>query len=418
MNTGTIDDVSIDKLVEEYGSPIFVVSAETLRNNINRFRDEFSKKYKTVEIAYSYKTNCLLGILDIIHKQGAWADVASGFEYEVARKLGVLGENIVFNGPCKRSEELKRAVLEGAIVNVDHIDELTLLEKIASDFGKSINIGIRINTDVGIPQLSDRFGFNLESGNAVKVVSRCAEKKLLQVIGVHIHLTSYIIEPEEVEDSTPAKRIRLIWPKSSEMYGIAASKIACFAEEIREKYGLEIKYLDMGGGFPDVDSLTPYAEAIVEQLIKRLKDDLPILILEPGRAIVSNAAQLITTVVGLKEFPNGERGIIVDAGVNILPTSFWKWQKIETIRNSGHDLRETTVYGPLCLQTDIIAKAKLPKMKSGAKLIVKNVGAYNISQSSSFIFPRPAVVLIENGGIKVLRMAETVGDLFLFENRS
>ncbi len=410
-----IDGISIDKLVEEYGTPLFVVSAQTLRNNVKTFQEEFSKKYPKVKIAYSYKTNYLRGVLNIIHKEGVLPEVVSDFEYNLARALGMSGESIVFNGPCKKKEALRRASEEGALINVDHIDEINLLEEVASELQRTLDIGIRINMDVGIHQLPDRFGFNLESGEAIRIVSRCAEKKLLRISGIHVHLTSYIIESESVENTTPAKRIKLIWPKSSDMYRIAANNVARFAEEIREKFRLNIKYVDMGGGFPNVDSLAPYIEAIVEPIINGFKKDLPVIILEPGRAIVGNAVHLITTVVGVKEFPYGERGVIVDAGVNILPTSFWRWQEIEHSTKPESNLKETIVYGPLCLQTDIIGKVKLHQMKAGDKLIIKNVGAYNISQSSSFIFPRPPVVIIENGKNRVLRRAETVDDLLLFE---
>jgi diaminopimelate decarboxylase len=411
----SIDRVSIDEIVKEYGSPIFIISGETLRNNINKFREEFSKKYQRVEIAYSYKTNYLLGVLNIIHGEGAWAEVASGFEYDLARALGVAGKSIVFNGPYKKKEELKKACREGALINVDHFDELKLLEEIASELGRALDIGIRINADVGVHQLPDRFGFNLESGEATQIVRVCTEKKLLKVVGLHIHLTSYIIEPEEEENTIPARWIKLIWPKNPDMYRTAAKKVVGFAKEIKEKFGVRINYIDMGGGFPSVDSSNPYVEAIVEPILDGFKQDLPILILEPGRAIVRDAMHLIATVVGVKEFPNGERGVIIDAGVNLLPTSFWRLQEIEPLENSEHNLRRTTVYGPLCLQTDIIGKAKLPEFKAGDKLVIQNVGAYNISQSSSFIFPRPPVLLIESGRVRVLRRAETVEDIFLFE---
>jgi diaminopimelate decarboxylase len=410
-----IDGASVNEIVEDYGSPIFVVSAETLRNNLKVFREGFSKRYSKVEIAYSYKTNYLLGMLSIIHKERAWAEVVSGFEYDLAKSLGVPGESIVFNGPYKKREELKQAVIEKSLINVDHIDELKLLEEIASELRKPLEIGIRINVDVGIHQLPDRFGFNLESEEAIEIVKVCAEKKQLKITGLHIHLTSYIIEPEDVENITPAKRIRLIWPKSFNLYRIAAEKVVQFAEEIREQFGMNIEYIDMGGGFPNVDSLAPYAEAIVEPILSGFKGELPTLILEPGRAIVRNTTHLIATVIGVKEFSNGESGVIINAGINLLPTSLWRWQEIEPVTDLEGGLKEVTVYGPLCLQTDIIGKGKFPEFKAGDKLVVKNVGAYNISQSSSFIFPRPLVLLIENGGIRVLRRAETVDDILIFE---
>ena len=410
-----IDGISTDKIVHEYGSPIFVVSAKTLKTNLRVFREEFSKKYPRVVVAYSYKTNYLSGILDIIHKEGAWAEVASGFEYDLARLLGVPGNTVVFNGPYKKKEELKKASKEGALINVDHLDELKILEEIASELERTLEIGIRININVGVHQLPDRFGFNLDSGEAIQIVRRCVENKLLRILGLHIHLTSYIIEPDHEENTIPASRINLIWPKSPNLYRTAAENVVWFANEIREKFAVNIRYIDMGGGFPSIDLLNSYVDAIVYSILNGFKSELPILILEPGRAIVKNAMHLITTIVDVKEMADGKRRMVIDAGTNLLPTSLWKLQEIEYLVNSKSGLKETIVYGPLCLQTDIIAKTKLPELKAGNKLIIKNVGAYNFSQSSSFIFPRPCVLLIENESVKVLRKAETVDDIFKFE---
>jgi len=116
--------------------------------------------------------------------------------------------------------------------------------------------------------------------------------------------------------------MKLIWPKSADMYRIAAEKIVQFTEEIKTSFGITIKYLDLGGGFLSPDFLDPYIDAFVEPILDGLKHDLPILILEPGRAIVKNAIDLITTVVGVREFPEGKRRIVVDAGINLLPTGF------------------------------------------------------------------------------------------------
>jgi diaminopimelate decarboxylase len=124
---------------------------------------------------------------------------------------------------------------------------------------------------------------------------------------------------------------------------------------------------------------------------------------------------LISTVIDAKEFPSGERRIIIDTGINLLPTSLWRWQEIESVSKPKVGLKKTTVYGPLCLQTDIITKAELPELKPGDRLVIKNVGAYNVSQSSPFIFPRPSVLIVENGEARVLRRAEVVEDVLLFE---
>jgi diaminopimelate decarboxylase len=410
-----IEGVSVEKLVNDFGSPLFIVSAKTIRDNLKRFRSEFSTRYPKVEVAYSYKVNCLSGVLNIIHNEGAWAEVASGFEYELARKIGVSGKSIVFNGPYKKKEEIKKAIEEGALINVDNESELKLLEEIASKSQKPIEAGIRINTDVGINQLPDRFGFNIESGRALEIVNYCTRKTSIRIVGVHIHLTSYIISPEVLNSQTPAKSIELVWPKDSNLYRIAAHKVTNFAEEIRKRFGITLKYIDMGGGYPTLDSITSYANAIVEPILVVFDLEYPLLIVEPGRAIVKDAVQMITTVVGVNEPVNGIRSIVVDAGINMVPTSSWKFQDIEALDKSGGNLIKTIVYGPLCLQTDILAITELPEVQVGDILMVKNVGAYNISQASSFIFPRPSIVLMDNDRAKVLRNSDTIEDILQLE---
>jgi diaminopimelate decarboxylase len=229
---------------------------------------------------------------------------------------------------------------------------------------------------------------------------------------LHVHLTSYIIEKES-EDNIPAKGIKLIWPKDHNAYRRAAEKITGFAKEIEEKFGIELEYLDMGGGFPTVDGIGPYVDAITEPILSGFNQNtLPRLILEPGRAIVSDGVDLITTVVAVKVLPGGQRAVIVDAGINILPTSFWKYQELECFSEGTGKLEETLVYGPLCLQTDIISKTMLPDLKHGNLLRVKNVGAYNISQSSTFIYTQPPVILKEDKNYKVIRNKEVAENLF------
>jgi diaminopimelate decarboxylase len=169
----------------------------------------------------------------------------------------------------------------------------------------------------------------------------------------------------------------------------------------------------MGGGFPNVGSIAPYVSAVTEPILGVYSgEEPPLLILEPGRAIVQDAAHLITTVVAVKELRGGTRAAVVDAGINLLPTSFWRFQDIECAEERGGELRDTIIYGPLCLQTDIIGKCMLPDLKAGDRLVVKNVGAYNIPQSSTFIFPRPPIVLIEEGKTRVIRSGETLDDVF------
>ncbi len=407
----TLSEDKVQSLTEDYGSPLFVVSANTVRENVKNFRSQFSERYPEVVVAYSYKVNYLPDVLRIIHKDGAWAEVASGFEYELAKRLGVPGRSIVFNGPYKKKEELIRAVEDGAIINVDNAEEISVLEGLSCTARKPINVGIRVNTNVETDQLPDRFGFNLESGEAARVVALCADRKLLNVIGLHIHLTSYIVE-SKCEGDVPSKGIKLMWPKGCQAYEEASRKIARFAREVGEKYGIRFKYLDMGGGFPTVDSLTPYVEAITIPILSEFRrESLPLLILEPGRAIVSNAIDLISTVITVKSVADEGIFAVIDSGINLLPTSIFRYQNVECITDSKGKLKETTVYGPLCLQIDVVTKAQLPELRVGDKVIIKNVGAYNMPQSGTFIFQQPMVVMIDAEEVRIIKKSGTVEDI-------
>jgi diaminopimelate decarboxylase len=406
-----IDAIPIEDLTREFGSPIFIASAQAIINNCRSFRTAFSSAYPNIETAYSYKVNSVPALLGIIHGEGAWAEAASGFEYEIARRMGVPGSAIVFNGPYKKKEELRKAVKEGVLINADHMEEMELLEEIAREEGRTLDIGIRVSMETGIDQMPDRFGFNIESGDAARAVERAAKNKLIRIAGLHVHLTSYIVEPHE-EGGIPARHVRLIWPKDPNAYRKAALEVTRFSKEMKKKFGVGVKYIDMGGGFPLVGSIAPYVEAVTGPMLTGFgKDNPPLLILEPGRTIVSDAVHLVTTVVAVKELRGGVRAVVVDSGINILPTSFWRFQDIECAEERGGGLREATVYGPLCLQTDIIGKCMLPELKSGDRLVVKNVGAYNIPQSSTFIFPRPPIALIEEGRARIIRRGETADDV-------
>ena len=410
-----IESAYIESLVERYGSPLFLVSAETLENNVRTFKRMFREKYPNTEVAYAYKANYLSGILKIIHKEGAWAEVASGLEYDIARRLRVLGNSIIFNGPGKTKEYLLAAVSQGALINADNEDEIRLLGEIASELKRSVDIGIRINADVGINQKIDRFGFNLETGEAFRIAKLCEATGVLNVICLHLHLTSYIVEAGGEGEYTPAQNIKLIWPKNAAMYETAAKKISRLAKKIEKELGIKIKYIDLGGGFPSIKDLSAYVNKVTEPLIQEFGEDGPILLLEPGRAIVKDAVSLITTVLASRKLKNGQRAVTTDAGINSLPTSYWSSQEIRPLRPSGKKLRDTIIYGPLCLQTDIVAKTFVSELEQGDKIVVENVGAYNIPQGSPFIYPRPCVVMLQDGTARVIRRAETINDVLELE---
>jgi len=404
----TIDGVAINKLIEQHGSPLFVVSEKKLRHNMRRIKRVFDARYPNVLFGWSYKTNYLGAVCNVLHQEGAWAEVVSDFEYEKARGLGVPGNKIIFNGPYKTRESLIQAINDKARIHIDHLDELHLLEDISNELECDVKIALRLNFDTGYTEPWSRFGFNVESGQAMNAVWRIAASKHLKLIGLHSHIGTFITEP---------------------MAYTVQTRILCeFMNTVEDKTEFEIEYIDVGGGFASLNSLQgiylppeqvipnleQYADAICSVLLEYTEQRVaqghkrPQLVLETGRAIVDDSEALISSVVSNKRLPDGRKAVIMDAGVNLLFTAFWYNHQVTPTRALDGRAEDTVLYGPLCMNIDVIrASIMLPPVDVGDTLIFSPAGAYNNTQWLQFIGYRPKVVMVhDEQQVSVIREAE------------
>jgi diaminopimelate decarboxylase len=408
-----IDGVAIDQLVLEHGSPLFIFSERTLVSSYHELYDAFKRRYPRVRLAWSYKTNYLEAICRVFHREGAWAEVVSPFEYEKALLAGVDPTQIHYNGPYKPDASLEKAIRLDSIIHVDNFDEIVRVEAMARRTERRPRVAVRINMAVDGLQTWSRFGLNLESGQARDAVRRISASGLLDLIGLHTHLGTFILEPAA--------------------YGQAASKLAQFANVLRAEHGIVLSFLDLGGGFPSTNSLkgqylhgdqaspavSRYADAIARGLdsLEYPQDQLPTLVLESGRSLVDSAGYLVSTVQATKRQPDGQRGLILDAGVNLLFTSFWYNHEVQPAQVSRGSLEPTVLYGPLCMNIDIMRDSvSLPALSAGERVVFRSVGAYNVTQWMQFITLRPSVVLIgPERSVAVIRRAENVADFASYE---
>lgn len=403
-----IDEFTVESLVARYGSPLFVFSEKSLRRQYKQIFNAFSTRYPNVTMGWSYKTNYLSAVCAILHQEGAIAEVVSAMEYEKARKLGVKGENIIFNGPHKSVAVLEKAAAEKAMIHIDHWDEITDLETVAGRLNKKVSVGLRVNMDTGIHPRWSRFGINLDSGQAIDTVKRIQSGGKLSINGLHSHIGTFILEPDA--------------------YAVAVEKMVKLAYDIEDHFGFKIEYIDIGGGLPSksrlkgiyfppdlsIPPIDEYAERITDALYRCLRPgDFPRLIIESGRAVVDESGFLITTIFAAKRLPDGRKAYIADAGVNLLFTAFWYKFNIEIDREVQGLNEPSVVYGPLCMNIDIIDEsALLPPLSRGTRLVISPVGAYNVTQWLQFIEYRPNVVLIgENGEAEIIRAAEDFSDI-------
>ncbi|MBE0649794.1 MAG: alanine racemase [Bacteroidales bacterium] len=400
-----IEDIAVEDFLSQYGSPLYVISEKIIRDTYREALSAFKTRYPKVQFAWSYKTNYLNAVCKIFHQEGSWAEVVSGFEYEKAIANGVPGSKIIFNGPDKSKEDLKRAIENGSLIHIDHFDELYDIMNIAPKTGKKAKVAIRVNMDAGIYPHWDRFGFNYENGEAWTAINKIMPNTDMELIGLHTHIGTYIMTPTA--------------------YAIAVSKLAALAVRIKIKYDYHLKYLDLGGGFASKNTLKgaylpgsdtcpsfdDYAKAITDALNNSdiQYDHMPTLFLETGRALIDDAGYLLGTVLANKRLLDGRRSLIIDIGVNNLFTSFWYEHQIVPTKIKQRDTEDTTIYGPLCMNIDIIrAAVQFPLLEKGDQVVIKRIGAYNMTQWLQFITYRPKVVLIDlDGKTHVIRENET-----------
>ncbi|MDF1874499.1 alanine racemase [Sulfurimonas sp. SAG-AH-194-I05] len=387
-----IDGVAISELVAKFGSPIFVFSQKQIEEKYSTLKNAFTSRYPDVVFSWSYKTNYLNEICKIYHNLGSIAEVVSEFEYQKARALGIEGKNIIFNGPYKPYKDLKIAVQEGAKIHVDNLFELNDLEQIADELDIKIPVAIRINMDTGVYPQWSRFGFNYENGEAYEAIKRMYDNKKVYLVGIHSHIGTFMLD--------------------ANAYKIATMKIMKLKEQVEVDFSCDIDYIDLGGGFASksnlkgvyqsADVIIPtaddYADAITNMIYEMNKSEkLPRLYLETGRHLIDEAGYLLTSVHGYKRFPDGKKGYVLDAGVNILYTSTWYNFNIELDKRYEGENEPSMLNGPLCMNIDIIEEnLMLPPLDRGSVLTISPVGAYNYTQAMQFIRYKPAVVLIDN----------------------
>ena len=424
---GTVEGVEIKRLIEKFGSPVFVFSERIIKQKAFDLQNALEKYYPNSQIAYSISANRVPAIIKVLKEKKIWVVVGSGFEYWIAKKLDFSDKEIIFNGADKEELALFVALENGASIHTDNLQELERIGKFTIQTGRRVSVGLRINVHVGL-RLGERLGFELSTGEAYNTVKLLNKKfPLVKVSGLRAYLGLFV--------------------KETKFYALAAEQLSDFALKLKRDFGLNITYLDLGGGMPApgarpldqeiwvVPEISEYMKEIAGVLNKKFPDEKPQLYIEPGKYLVDEAGILLATVLDVKmttlhpvqttrgiflkfrDNPKDAEGDFQLATVNasaisLLPTSQLRHHRIEATGGhspSDEERRKTIVGGNSRMPNDFLGWDMLmPKLSSGDHLIFYNVGAYDIPRSEQFIHPRPAVVMInEDGSIKCIRKKET-----------
>ncbi len=404
------DGVSLADLAAEYGTPLYVYSAEQIVHRYGLFERCFGDHRHTV--CYAVKANSSLAVLALLGAQGAGFDIVSGGELERVRRAWPQAlPKVVFSGVGKQTWEIDAALREDILLfNVESEAELDLLGRRASMLRVRARFALRVNPDVFAethPYISTglrehKFGIDIERAHALYLLGR--DHAWLDAAGISVHIGSQI--------------------RSVDPFAAALGRIAKLLDELKGD-GLDLRYVDVGGGLgidygPAVSfdpnlAVQRYSEALWP-ILSSLDTHL---LLEPGRFIVAQAGGLLTRVLTIKK--NGTKTFVVtDAGMNdlIRPSLYAAHHEIlPIVIPSNGWLQTVDVVGPVCESGDFFARDReLPVLTAGDLVLALDAGAYGMSLASNYnTRARPAEVLIENGRARLIRRRETLNDLLATE---
>jgi diaminopimelate decarboxylase len=392
----------------KFGSPFYILDLDRFHRNYNDFLQRFKKIYSNTQIAYSYKTNYIPQLCKVAKELGGWAEVVSEMEYELAVRVGVKPEEIIFNGPYKSPGGIENAVLADSVVNLDSFYEIDILQKIAAaNEHKQVGVGIRVNFQYDRAAPLSRFGFNVENGSLSKVLGQIAGLNNVYVDGIHCHFMN------------PAK--------SAEGYRKIVKKMLELYDEHFVDKGL--RFIDVGGGFfspmpaelvKQFDNPPPsfqdYADAIATQFTEFFShtDRKPLLVLEPGISLTADVMRFVARVIDMKSVGQKKLVLVNGSIYDIKPTLHKKNLPMEIVSSTNKDAgkEKIDIVGYTCMEGDCLAKDVEGAISPGDYVIFKNTGAYTVVLRPPFIRPAPPIVSLENDTYELIRRAGNFDDVF------
>jgi diaminopimelate decarboxylase len=404
------------ELVREFGTPLYVFDEATLRSRARRIKKEFLAAYERSRLVYAGKAYLSPALMRILVEEGIGLDVVSGGEIYAGLRAGVDPVQLIFHGNNKSRAELEEAVAAGVgLIAIDNDLEITLLESVARDSGRRVEVILRLNPGVDAHThhkmrtgaTDSKFGFPVWDGQAEEAAARICRSTQLELVGYHAHVGSQIFDPMLVAETIDV--------------------IMEFADRVQSRFGVIPAVVIPGGGFgiaddasgADVD-IGDWAKAAANAIERGCLTHgfpLPLLVAEPGRAIIGPAGLTLYSVGSQKTVPGIRTYVSVDGGMadNIRPALYGA-RYTATLANrdpAGERVQSVTVAGKYCESGDVlIDEVLLPELKMGDLLAVPMTGAYCLAMASNYnLALRPAVVLVGNGSARVVRRRETYTDL-------
>ena len=396
-----IDREVIYKLRKEFGEAFYLLDSDQYRANFIELRDTFRKIYPNFNIAYSYKTNYTPKFCKIVNELGGYAEVVSEMELELALRIGVPYNRIIWNGPIKNAKRLEEFLIAGGTDNIDSIEELEVVKKIADEHPeKTLNIGIRCNYDVNDGVVS-RFGFDIDGEDFSKALTFLTETSNIHFINFQCHF---------------AKRQIEYWPARAK--GMI---------DLIERTGVIPERIDIGGGLfgkmeeslkaqfnSEIPNYQSYAEAAARVVSEYFadKDCQPELLIEPGSAIVGDCMRFVGTVKNLKNVRGKWFATILASQKNISMTGVNPPMEVISMGKEQKEYEDIDMVGFTCIEGDVLYRNYTGKLAHEDAIVFSNCGSYSLVMKPPFILPNFPVLDICGDTPEIIKRAESFDDLF------
>ena len=394
--------VALEALADAVGTPTYVYSKAALLDSYAAYDRAFAGVDHV--ICYAVKANSNLGVLSVLAKAGAGADIVSVGEMHRALRAGIPARKIIFSGVGKTRDEMRDALkAEILMFNVESVSELRALDEVAREMGVRAPVALRVNPDVD-PKTHKYISTGLKTSkfgipftHALAVYDEAAKLSGLEVVGAQMHIGSQLTSGAPFRD--------------------AMARVAALVKQLRER-SIEVRMVDVGGGLGIRyrDETPPSHQEYATMLLPALKELGVTVLMEPGRSIVGNAGALLTRVLYRKE-TDDKKFVVVDAAMNdlIRPAFYDAYHAIlaaDEARAAG-PVETADIVGPICESGDFLAKDReLPRAEEGDLLAVMSAGAYGFAMASNYnTRPRAAEVLVDGDRHTIVRRRETFEDL-------
>lgn len=391
----------LNKLRCEYGEAFYLLDSAQFRMNFLELKEAFSSIYPNFNIAYSYKTNYTPKLCKIVDELGGYAEVVSEMEAELALRIGVSPEKIIWNGPIKNPEILERFLVLGGTVNIDSMEECHQIKKMAMLHPDSVvHVGVRCNFNVNDGVLS-RFGFDIGSYDFKEVLEFVCGTKNVKLMNLQCHF---------------AKRQLEYWTTKAQ--GML---------DLIEKIGMVPERIDLGGGLfgkmedslkeqfsADIPCYEDYAKASATLFAEHFKnmENKPELLIEPGSALVGDCMKFAGTVKTIKQVRGKTIVSVLGSQKNISMEGVNPPMKIYAMGEEQQVYVDADLVGFTCIESDTLYKNYTGELAIGDMIVISNCGSYSLVMKPPFILPNFPVLDISEGKTEVIKRGETFDDVF------